>query len=187
MDVESSTAGVLGERDATVESECELEPCVRDLAPRLIGYCTLELRDATLAEDVAQEALGALVQRWRRLGPPESPVAFVFAIARRRCARTAVRRKLLLPIETLFGHRDAAPDPEQRTIAHAEHASLMTCLSKLRPSDRRVLLLLAAGGLSIQDVAAALRISVSAVKMRAMRARHRLQDFVEEANVPRPR
>jgi len=70
----------------------DLERVLRDLAPRLYRYAIGRIGDAALAEDVAQECLTALVQRWQRHGPPESAEAFVFAIARRRAFRAAVRR-----------------------------------------------------------------------------------------------
>ncbi|RPJ84180.1 MAG: hypothetical protein EHM13_05480, partial [Acidobacteria bacterium] len=64
--------------------DMDLEQAVGDLTPRLLRYCLARTRNTALAEDVAHDALVALVQRWRRYGPPESVDAFVFAIARRR-------------------------------------------------------------------------------------------------------
>src|SRR5438874_9752056 len=62
----------------------DLETAVAALAPRLVAYATGRTGCRSTAEDIAQDALVALVLRWRRFGPPESPDAFVFAIARRR-------------------------------------------------------------------------------------------------------
>lgn len=75
----------------------ELEATVAELAPRVLRYCL----GRTGAPEVAEEALTALVGRWRRHGPPDSPEAFVFAVARRRAFRTAVRRQVLLPLASL--------------------------------------------------------------------------------------
>jgi len=167
--------------DRVTDATRDLELAVRELAPKLLGYCTLETRDAALAEEVSQDALAALVKRWRRLGPPDSPAAFVFAIARRRCARAAVRRRLLLPLELIRERRDGRPDPEQLTIRHAERDRVAQALAGLRRADRSLLLLVTVGDLSLQQAADALEISLSAAKMRAMRARQRLRALLENA------
>jgi len=62
----------------------ELEDVVAELAPGLLRYAKARTRSTELAEDVAQEALVALVARWRRFGPP-------FASLRHR-GPTRVRR-----------------------------------------------------------------------------------------------
>jgi RNA polymerase sigma factor (sigma-70 family) len=156
-----------------------LDDVVRELAPRLLGYCRLETDDASLAEEIAQDTLAALVQRWRRFGAPDSPAAFVFAIARRRCARAMVRRRLLRPIEEVFGLRDGHPTPEQRAVRADEREQVTRALARLRAPDRQILLLLTVGEIGMEEAATMLGISVSAAKMRAMRARQRLRAVLE--------
>ncbi len=51
----------------------DLEIVIRELAPGLLRYCAARMRDSGLAEEIAQETLAALVQRWRRHGAPDSP------------------------------------------------------------------------------------------------------------------
>lgn len=65
----------------------DLEAVAAALAPRVLAYAWARTGSRSLAEDVAQDALTALVQCWRRRGPPESPAAFVFAIVKRRAGR----------------------------------------------------------------------------------------------------
>jgi RNA polymerase sigma factor (sigma-70 family) len=159
-----------------------LDDVVRDLAPKLLGYCRLETGDPSLAEEIAQDTLTSLVQRWRKYGPPDSPAAFVFAIARRRSARAMVRRKLWRPIEEVFGLRDGGANPEQKAVRSGERARVARALSRLRHGDREVLLLLTVWDLSMEDAAGTLGISLSAAKMRALRARQRLRELLEERN-----
>ena len=61
----------------------DLDAAVAALAPRLVAYATGRTGCRSTGEDVAQDALTALVVRWRRHGLPESPEAFAFAIAKR--------------------------------------------------------------------------------------------------------
>lgn len=152
----------------------DLEGTIAELAPRVLRYANARLGDPSLAEDVAQESLAALVRACRNGGAPDSPEAFVFAIARRRAGRAAWRRRLWAPLEFASGARSEMPSPEARAIAHDEMARVRSALAALPPRDREVMLLVAVGGLSMADAAAALGLSVSAAKMRVSRARARL-------------
>jgi len=166
----------------------DLDVTVRELAPKLLGYCTLRTGDRGVAEEVAQDALTALVQRWRRYGSPHSPAAFVFAIARRRCGRAMLRKRLLQPLDGLRSVAGRGSDPETDLIDRDERRRLVAALGGLRRKDRDLLLLLAGGELRVADVAAVLGVSLSAVKMRASRARHELRQLLESNNgASRPR
>ena len=157
----------------------DLGGTIAELAPRVLRYATARLGDPALAEDVAQESLAALVRACRNGGAPESPEAFVFAIARRRAGRAAWRRQFWAPLELAFGARSAGPSPEARAIANDEAAQLRKALARLSSRDREAILLVAVGGLSMADAAAALGLSISAVKMRLSRARARLAASLE--------
>lgn len=158
----------------------DLEATVAELAPRLLRYCRGRVLDASLAEEAAQDALAALVRRWRRSGPPESPEAFVFAIARRRAGRLLWKRRLLDPLEALRGYLDPRPNPEQDALGRSRVARVLAALHGLRGPDREVLLLVVAGELDGDQAAAVLGISRSALKMRLHRARARLKQSLEE-------
>jgi len=157
----------------------DLETVIAEVAPRLLAYATGRTGCRSTAEDVAQDALSALVVRWRRLGPPESPEAFVFAIARRRAARAAARRALLMPLDAVVAIRSGASaidTYERRT----ELREVIRAMAHLRKSDRDLLLLRAAGELPLDQIAKITRTSVAAVKMRLHRARARLSLLMQE-------
>lgn len=158
----------------------DLEGRVAELAPRVLRYATARLGDASLAEEVAQESLMALVRHCRNGGAPDSADAFVFAVARRRAGRAAWRRRLWVPIEALTGARDGRPTPEAAAIAVDERARLRAALGRLGRHDREAILLIAAAELTMKEAAAVLGISVSAVKMRVSRARVRLSALLED-------
>jgi len=149
----------------------DLERAVSDLTPRLLRYCAARTGDAALGEDVAHDAL---VQRWRRHGPPDSVEAFVFAIARRRATRVVLRQRLLVPIEHLIGRRDGGRDPEAQTIDKSERDPAFAAIARLPPRDREALLMVVAADLDTATAATAIGISQSAFKVRTFRARRRL-------------
>jgi RNA polymerase sigma factor (sigma-70 family) len=164
----------------------DLDEAIADLTPRVLRYVGARLGDASLAEEIAQECLAALVRHWRAAGPPDSPDAFVFSIARRRAGRVVLRRRLWLPLERAFGARSESPSPEARAIARAEQRRVRRALGRLSRRDREAILMVAVGGLSVADAATAIGVTVSAVKMRVSRARARLTKLLEDADDQRP-
>lgn len=157
----------------------DLESTLADLAPRLLRYCLGRSGDRPLAEESAQEALTALVTRWRRHGPPDSPEAFAFTVARRRLQRMVVRQRLFEPLERLINGHSPRPSPETATLARADLARTLGALDRLPTGHREALLLVAAGELDTARAATLLGISISALKMRVHRARKLLRDLLE--------
>lgn len=175
------TVALLPSSCAGYIANVDLETVAAALAPRLVAYATGRTGCRSEGEDIAQEALAALVLRWRRFGSPESPEAFVFAIARRRAARARVRRALTRPLDFLLATR-AAENGIDSYERRAEIQMVVKTIKRLRSSDREVLLLRAAGELSLDEIATVTRSSVAAVKMRLHRARSRLTQLLEEAS-----
>lgn len=144
------------------------------LAPRLFRVAFGLGGERDLAEDAAQEALVALVGRWRWHGPPESAEAFAFAVLRRRLLRARWRRLLLHPLDTI--REPAAPRGVEAEVgATLELARVRRALAQLSTGDREILLLVAAGELDEASTAALLGRSRSAIRMRLHRARSRLR------------
>lgn len=159
--------------------EGRLEALLTALAPGLLRYCRARTGDPELAEELAQDALAALVSRWRRGSPPDSPDAFVFTVARRRAGRWLTRRRWLAPLEAVLGPRTAEPDPERWTAERQRLRRVRATVARLPAADREVLLLAVAGDLDTATAAEALGISTSAFKMRLHRARRRLERLTE--------
>lgn len=162
----------------------DLERIVAELAPRLLACCFAWTRDRSLAEEAAQEALTALVQRWRRFGPPECPEAFAFAIARRRSIRRRLKQSLLAPLSILFERRSPQRNPEDRAADRADLARVRSALAALPGRDRAAILVVAVAELPLAEGARSLGISVSALKMRLHRARRRLAQALEMNDAP---
>lgn len=161
----------------------DLETAVKELAPQLLRYALGKTGDAALAEEVAQDALAALVQRWRRHGAPDCPAAFAFTVARRRAGRLNFQRRLLEPLHALLDGNDEPsplPGPEERATLRADLARTLAALRRLSGLDREALLMVGAADLGPTEGARVLGLSVSAVKMRVHRARKRLLELLEE-------
>jgi RNA polymerase sigma-70 factor (ECF subfamily) len=157
-----------------------LDEALAELAPRLFRFALGRTGCRSLAEDVAQEALAALVKSWRER-PPENPAAFVFAIARRRAARATWKQRLLAPLEAVLGREAPQPDPEETAINRERGRRCLDGLAELGSRDREALLLVAAGDVDQGTAAALLGLSTAAFKMRLHRARKRLAQALEES------
>ena len=155
-------------------ADVELEAVAESLAPRLIAYALARTGCRGTAEDIAQEALTALVVRWRRAGPPESPDAYVFAIAERRAGRAVARRALMAPLHALRGVARSEPGVEQSYQDRTEVAIVLSAMRALSRADREALLLRLVGELPFDEIAVVMHTSPAAVKMRISRARRRL-------------
>jgi RNA polymerase sigma-70 factor (ECF subfamily) len=161
----------------------DLEQTIRELAPRLLRYCLGRTGDRDLAEEVAQETLAALARRWRRYGPPESPDAFAFTVARRRVFRSMARRRLFEPLHLVAEGHHPDPNPEERAMHRSDLDQTLAAIRRLPSRDREALLLVVAGGVGTGEGARLLGISVSALKMRVSRARQRLIEILENQHV----
>jgi RNA polymerase sigma-70 factor, ECF subfamily len=158
----------------------ELDSVAVALTPRLIAYALGRTGCRGAAEDVAQDALTALVRRWRQSGPPASVDAFAFAIAKRRASRLIARRALAAPIDAIRHVACDEPGPEQSFDDRRELSVVLAALRTLSRLDREALLLRAAGGLTFDEIATVLHTSAAAVKMRVSRARRRLTALLPE-------
>jgi RNA polymerase sigma-70 factor (ECF subfamily) len=158
----------------------DLDATLTDLAPKLLRYCLGVAADRSLAEEAAQDALTALVHRWRRHGPPDSPPAFAFTVARRRARRARLKQRLLEPLGKLENGHQPKPDPERLAVDRDRLRHTFGALDRLPRGHRDALLLVAAGELDVAAAAEVLGISHSALKMRVHRARQKLRDLLED-------
>jgi RNA polymerase sigma-70 factor (ECF subfamily) len=127
--------------------------------------------DVPLAQDLTSEAF---VRLWTTRTPIrlDTVRAYLFAIVRnlyRSHRRRSWRGSTL---------DEAIADPVDRVAAPVEQRSevvaMMRALRRLSPEDREPLLM-RAGGISYEDIARLLGVSVGAAKVRVHRSRARLQ------------
>jgi RNA polymerase sigma-70 factor, ECF subfamily len=163
-----------GERDATAA-------LLRSVQPGVVRYCRARLGRIggayTTADDVSQEVCVALLlalPRYRQQGVPFS--AFVYAIAARKVTdaqRAAMRHAA--PVADRIDEPDDDPGPEQRAV-HAEQVRLLShLLAKLPDTQREILLLRVAVGLSAEEVGRTLDMTPVAVRVAQSRALQRLR------------
>jgi len=148
------------------------------IRPGVVRYCRARLgrMDGVYgaADDVAQEvclAVVAALPRFRDQGRPFS--AFYFGIAAHKVAdaqRAAVRGRAVTTVDTLPERADPAPGPEQQAVAADLGRRLSTLLKHLSDTQRELVVLRVAVGLSSEEVGEVLGMSAGAVRVAQSRA-----------------
>ena len=156
---------------------------------RLVAGLTRVVRDVSVAEDLAQDALVAALQQWPREGIPTNPGAWLIATAKRRGIDALRRRVTLERKQELIGRElqivqqldqpdlmaqvDDVQDDVLRLV-------FMTCHPVLSRDARVALTLRLLGRLSTPEIARAFLVSEGTITQRIVRAKRTLT----QARVP---
>ncbi|MDQ3725342.1 MAG: sigma-70 family RNA polymerase sigma factor, partial [Actinomycetota bacterium] len=172
-----------------------IEAVWRIESARLIAGLARMTQDVGFAEDLAQDALVAAMERWPRAGVPENPGAWLMATAKNRAIdlmrreKTYERKQEEIARETgvLFAMErsdfEAAVDDE---IGDDVLALIFTCCHPLLSREARVALTLRLlGGLTTPEIARAFLASESTVAQRLVRAKKALREAKVPFEVPR--
>jgi RNA polymerase sigma factor (sigma-70 family) len=172
-----------------------IEAVWRIESARLIAVLARIVRDVGVAEDLAQDALVAALERWPEVGIPDNPAAWLMATAKHRAIDT-LRRKARLDRT----HEVLDADSEERIGAacgdiHAElddHIGddllrlIFTACHPVLSSDARVALTLRLlGGLTTEEIARAFLTSEATIAQRIVRAKRALREARVSFEVPR--
>ena len=161
---------------------------------RLIAALARMVGDVGLAEDLAQDALVAALERWPESGIPDNPGAWLMATARHRAADGWRRRKMLdrkhqeLGLE-LEERQQALPDLDTALDDPVGDDILRliftTCHPVLAPEARVALTLRLLGGLTTDEIARAFLVPTATVAQRIVRAKRTLAEARVPFEVPR--
>jgi RNA polymerase sigma factor (sigma-70 family) len=153
------------------------------------------VRDVGLAEDLAQDALVAALERWPESGVPDNPGAWLMTTAKRRAIDRLRRDKMLDGKHVELGREidarlaDAVVDLEA-TIDDPVGDDLLrlifiACHPVLSTEARVALTLRLIGGLTTDEIARAFLVAEPTVSQRIVRAKRALADAQVPFEVPR--
>ena len=162
---------------------------------RLIAGLARMVRDVGVAEDLAQEALLAALERWPESGIPDNPGAWLMATAKHRAIDHLRRSKLLerkheeLGREIEAQQEMAAPDLDAAIDANIGDDLLrlvfISCHPVLSTEARVALTLRLLGGLTTEEIARAFLVPEPTVAQRIVRAKRTLAEKRAPFEVPR--
>lgn len=157
---------------------------------RLIAGLARMVRDVGLAEELAQDALVAALERWPQSGVPDNPGAWLMATAKRRAIDELRRGKRVERKHEEVAHEleaeqeRAVPDLDAMIDDNVGDDLLRLMLTACHPvlsTEARVALTLRLlGGLTTDEIARAFLVPEPTVAQRIVRAKRTLS----EANVP---
>jgi RNA polymerase sigma factor (sigma-70 family) len=172
-----------------------IEAVWRIESARLIAGLARIVRDVGLAEELAQDALVAALERWPEAGVPEKPGAWLMATAKNR-AIDHLRRHQRLEVKHQELGREAEAEQE-RTVAGLDAAlddpvgddllrlMFAACHPVLSTEARVALTLRLLGGLTTVEIARAFLVPESTVAQRIVRAKRTLAEARVPFEVPR--
>jgi RNA polymerase sigma-70 factor (ECF subfamily) len=144
--------------------------------------------DLSLAEDCAQEACAAAVEKWPRDGLPGNPGGWVVAVARRRALDHLRRESTRAGKEREAVQEWVAVELDDSAVAGDDQLALLfaCCHPALDPSVRVTLTLRVVCGLPTASIARLLLLSEPAVAQRIVRAKRKIRDARIRLRVPDP-
>jgi RNA polymerase sigma factor (sigma-70 family) len=163
-------------------------------APKLIAGLARIVRDVGLAEDLAQEALVAALEKWPESGVPDNPAAWLMTAAKNR-AMDYFRRTQLLERK----HEELGREFQVRELAMPDFDTALdcdigddllsliftACHSVLSTEARVALTLRLLGGLTTQEIARAYLVTEPTIAQRIVRAKRTLTEARVPFEVPR--
>ncbi len=172
-----------------------IEAVWRIESARLIAGLTRMTRDVGLAEDFAQEALVAALERWPRTGVPDNPGAWLMTTAKNRALDLFRRREMLDRKHGELGHEmenqreEKAQEGEDKMDDSFGDDLLrlvfISCHPVLAPESRVALTLRLLGGLTTPEIARAFLVPEPTVAQRIVRAKRTLAEAKVPFEVPR--
>lgn len=172
-----------------------IEAVWRIESARLIAGLARMVGDVGIAEDLAQDALVAALERWPVSGVPDSPGAWLMAAAKHRAIDVLRRREMMDRKETEIvdevraQRASSAPDPDAALDDDIGDDLLRliftACHPVLSPESRVALTLRLLGGLTTEEIARAFIVPVSTISQRIVRAKRTLAEARVPFEVPR--
>lgn len=152
---------------------------------RLRFFAMRRLRDAALAEDVAQETLRRTLEALRggRIEKPEALPSFLFETARHVCmhkSRSSSREAKAFQRVAAEGEEDSssAADPLSGLITEERRREVRQCLARMEESDRKLLAMSYEEALGAEEIGRRLGVTPGAVRVRRHRALARLAELM---------
>jgi RNA polymerase sigma-70 factor (ECF subfamily) len=173
----------------TIEAVWKIE------STRLIAGIARVTRDIGVAEELAQDALVAALERWPEEGIPEKPAAWLMTAAKRRAIDSLRRGRML---EQKHGEIERELEFQQQRLAEAMDQSLdqvidddvlrlifTACHPVLAVEGRIALTLRLIGGLTTPEIARAFLVPEKTLGQRIFRAKRTLSEARVPFEIPR--
>ena len=152
----------------------------------IYSLCTYMIGDPANAQDVAQDVFLKAYQNLKAFKPNASIYTWLYRIT----VNTCIDYKRKISFESLFRHHQheediienepsGDPSPESLYGSRQDAATLKKALGKLSQKLKAVIVMKEVEGLSYEEIADALELSIGTVKSRISRARGELKSLMK--------
>jgi RNA polymerase sigma factor (sigma-70 family) len=162
---------------------------------RLIAGLTRMVRDISLAEELAQEALMAALRTWPETGVPRNPGAWLMQAGKRKAIDYFRHRKMAAGKLETIGRDMEEEVPDTETALHEQldddvgddllRLIFTSCHPVLPPESRVALTLRLIGGLTTEEIARAFLANDTTIGQRIVRAKRTIAEAGVPFEVPR--
>jgi RNA polymerase sigma factor (sigma-70 family) len=180
---------------SAADTHRQIDAAFRIEAPRLIAGLARMTRDVGLAEELAQDALVAAIERWPKEGTPDKPGAWLMATAKRRAIDHFRRGKMAAEKHNEIGRnleweQERAVDEIEAALDDSVGDDLLglifTASHPVLSMDARVALTLRLlGGLTTEEIARAFLAPEATIAQRIVRAKRTLAESGVGFETPR--
>jgi len=180
---------------AATDTHRAIQAVWRIESAQIIASLARMVRDVGLAEDLAQDALVAALERWPGSGIPDQPGAWLMQTAKRRAIDHLRRGRMLdRKHQEIGGAIEAMPSTHEADLDAAIDDDIgddllrlvfTCCHPVLAPESRVALTLKLLGGLTTDEIARAFLVSEPTMAQRIVRAKKALKTAEVEFEVPR--
>lgn len=172
----------------------DIERIYRMERVRLVAGLARHVRDLSLAEDLAQEALVAALAIWPASGTPPNPGGWLMTTAKRRAVDLWRRRRMMARHEASLAHDIETGRADEHAAVEAaldneigdERLSLIftACHPLLSRDQRTALTLKVIAGLATEEIARAFLTQETTMAQRIVRAKKILREAHVAYDVP---
>lgn len=168
------------------KSEAKLKPLIKmntsfqqtyeELGDKVYAYVLKKVQQEEIAQDIVQEVFLSVHRQNEKILTLKNPKAWVFSIAKNKVIDFYRTRKRHQSVEEL-------PELAQQSMDRREAIKLLAhdiqaMVNQLPKPYREVITLTELEGMNYTDVAEKLDISLSAVKSRVLRGRHKMKELL---------
>jgi len=178
----------------TTDTHAAIDAVWRIESPKLIAGLARMVRDVGVAEDLAQDALVAALEKWPQSGIPDNPGAWLMAAAKHRAIDHLRRNQRLERKHEELGHEFKAKEMVVPDLSAAIDDPIgddllrlvfVACHPVLSSEARTALTLRLLGGLTTDEIARAFLVPEPTVAQRIVRAKRTLAEARVPFEVPR--
>jgi RNA polymerase sigma-70 factor (sigma-E family) len=165
-----------------LDADIGVERLFRTHRLQMVRLARLLVDDRETAEDVAQDAFTALHRRWRALSDEDAAIGYL-RVSVVNGSRSVLRRRRTVRRNPQPSADWLTAEPaDGQTLLAEEHREVLAALQRLPHRQREVIVLRYWSELTEAQIAAALGISVGAVKSSASRGRDTIAAALAEGD-----